>query len=656
MEPLTDEDIEAYLQMTPEEQSSLEDALTVQELEKIQDFVQKKEVTGLSKFVTEATAKAAGALADATGEPEGLVQMEHPALQENYWRGRGAVKNLGNTSSSVKYLEEQFPNLKFEKRGGETYITDSAFPDTVFTLDPDTGFQPIDEPREALKDVGDVLTDVGKGVASGIAGAAGGLKGAALGLPLGMPGVGALTGAATAAGATETALDLGRQGLGSLAGVNEGVNLDEALSSGAITAALTPLLGTGASVKQAVAAGVNPRTQSGLVKRAGRAVTENLGALMSPFTKQEIRLGKEMLPQMLARGRKEAPAMQREITEKAMERASAAVEGQRQKVGQELGQMIEEIGGTVDISSAKQTMQQLGAKLKEMLAKPGGSGLREEELAQFDEVYRKYFGKTRDVAVPGKPKEQSSVARYLGEPLEFEPSTTRKEWFEIPDHVSGWEAYQLDKDLSNLAEIGRGADRYRGPTVTAFEKDLMRLASQAKKEVSGALQLATKDVDTVYGVKGIQGLRGRYKEVLDLEKELKALTGDNVAQADSLLRNLDNPGNAVKKARLQQMDKDYGTGLVRAAEEVNIMSLLGDPQGAALSRRGATSTTATATAAAGARAVGLPASVGIALGTPKGIKAAMTAGHYLNRILDRTDPIARIGTKEWLDEQRGLNP
>jgi hypothetical protein len=166
------------------------------------------------------------------------IQEQHPDI--SVW-DRLVTKNLAtNPESVVKYLARKHPNLQVElDTAGQVKIKRPEETD-YRVLDPDTGIS--GGVGELIKDIGDVGYDVASGIVQGAATAGAGIAGAAGG------GVGAIPAAMGAGAASGAGLEGIRQGLGSLAGLEDNADLGQIGMAGAIGAASPALFGTGASL------------------------------------------------------------------------------------------------------------------------------------------------------------------------------------------------------------------------------------------------------------------------------------------------------------------------------------------------------------------------------------------------------------------------
>lgn len=162
----------------------------------------------------------------ADDKPPEVIEKVHPDLV-----GRTVVKNFSNDiNNSINFLRKKNPGFDIREQDGR--IIHRKFGEKDYTvLDPSGWTQYLKDPMELVRDGGDIMYDVGAGVAEGAA-VAGGLAAAPMtgGLSL-AAGVGA-------AGASGAGLEALRQKIGKELGINQDINSEDVMTSGALSAVL----------------------------------------------------------------------------------------------------------------------------------------------------------------------------------------------------------------------------------------------------------------------------------------------------------------------------------------------------------------------------------------------------------------------------------
>lgn len=214
-----------------------------------------------------------------------IIQEEHPDLSIG---DRLIIKNLSTSpESAVGYLKKKYPDMDVQVQpSGQIALRKPNEPD-YRVLDPEG----VTSLGEALKDIGDVGYDVVSGLGTGAATAAGGAAGA-------VTGPGALLTAGAAGAGTSAGFEGLRQGLGSLAGLEDNIDPMQ-IGASLIAGGVSPLLfGTGAGAKQIAQAGIRRglsqeateqllKSQAGVPGRAFSAITKKVAPKIGGFLSGE---------------------------------------------------------------------------------------------------------------------------------------------------------------------------------------------------------------------------------------------------------------------------------------------------------------------------------------------------------------------------------
>ncbi len=501
-----------------------------------------------------------------------VVQEMHPAFSA---ADRLVVKNFtNNNEAAVNYLQKRHPNLevKVDDDSGQIQARarDGSEPE-YRVLDPDTGFFS----KDILSDVGDIGYDALAGVGTSAATAAAGLAGGA-----GTLGVGALPAAAAGGAAASGSLELLRQKLGNMFGVEQDTDwLQTGLATGA--GAASPLLfGTGATAgqiaKTAATAGLDDAgraalaaSQRGAIGRTWDAAKSGLlpkiGEKASGVSADALRgLGKnydellrmETNPNAVTDlGKATGKNVGRTLRE-AKQVAWGEYQGALDSVGDEL----------VDVSAAREALEGALAEADD-LAAAAGTDASKSLSARLRTEFNKYFTKE----VPTGEVDELGAAITQRVPLDALPTKA---------------AAQLDRQLGELADLGKlgGASNVRGGVGARFgagdsfeDKAVAQAAMSAKERLQAALDEVLPE--------GALAAKGRYGEIANIEKELKPLlkTPD---KAFRTLRNLGRGPNRAKQELFNQVDQQFGTDLIPRAELAETFATFAKPGALPLSSGG----------------------------------------------------------------------
>lgn len=546
------------------------------------------------------------------------VQEMHPDIS---LKDRWIVKNFSqDPANSIAYLKQQYPGLEFGlSNDGQLR---ARKPDDVWrAIDPDTGIIS----KDTLNDIGDIVYDL---YAAGTEGAAtvGGAAAGALGtLPSG--GWGAIPGAMVASGATTAGNEAMRQKLGSWLGIPQDIDWGDVGVSGAI--------GTVAPVIAGV--GKVPGLAERGAKLAGQAVSK---ANPLPWIGEKVSgVPREVLRNYYDDGvRANVDKLEKEgITDfsgQVYDKLKNYVESNKEKAGQELVDVMENMGKKVDIKDAKGAF---GSARDEIMARAEDGGLTNADAKKLDklnEIYTNYFG-------------------------------VQEESF-LPDQIGAKKAWQLQKDLKQTAKYGSDMDAQE-----LYSKGVSR---DAYTKINEALDKASDGATTT--------AKDRYSAAMKEEAELLPkfegkTRADSIQKTYNTMSGLDRQGRKVMQEKLSKLSDDEILNLVDEAKILSTYKWLGKPNIAPVSSGGTTSTSRTIPLAiaggslgslagyntgggyAGATVGGASgAALGTILGSPAALKAYIRAmrkaGRARELITPRGTPTNRaIGsgvTTEALDE------
>jgi len=215
--------------------------------------------------------------AEPLGKPKIIEEMHS---EVNDW-DRFAIKNFGvDPQQSAQYLKTKYPHLQVDVGDGGRLLIKAPKEKEYRVLDP----KGITSAAEAVRDVGDSLIDLLSGVGEGAVATAAGLAAAPI-----SGGAAAVPAAMAAGGIAGTSLETLRQAIGSQLGVNQQYDPTAIGFSGLLGAAAPALMGTGATLKQAMktatAENLMPiqvlKSQRGYIGRAISKYLPRVGSAMA---------------------------------------------------------------------------------------------------------------------------------------------------------------------------------------------------------------------------------------------------------------------------------------------------------------------------------------------------------------------------------------
>ncbi len=497
-----------------------------------------------------------------------IVQEMHPDFGNV---DRALVKNFANDDkAAVAYLQKQYPGLEVKTSKTGQIIARKPGEKEYRALDPENGLIESLNPfrKETWRDLADAGTDIATGALSSAATAAGGLAGAAAG------GVGAVPGAMLAGGTSSAALEGLRQLAGGALGINKEANWGDVGLSGAAGAAAPLLMGTGATAKQALKAGVSEASQRGLLGLARDNVVKPLAAKVGGMLSGTG-------PDALATLAKNFPRFEKttksrtgviDFIDETGKMVDQRFKTEKDRAWSEFTDAIGDYGdeATVDLAPLKQRWQAAIAEAQQRAA--SGTEAAGELLDRLTGAYDKYLRHTVTEEVPEVVEKGTGLLDAYGREIKTQATeVTKKAVRKDLEALSPKQAVELEKQLGELAGFQKidsrqvSGNRF-SPSNTADDKHLMTVAADLKRTLGAS-------VEAVIPENAIPAKR-RYGELLGLEKNIEALTG-NPRQAFTNLRNADVSSNITNIQQFRQIDDLVGTDLEARAKFAEAVDLFG---------------------------------------------------------------------------------
>lgn len=511
-----------------------------------------------------------------------IVDEMHPKID---FMDRAIIKNFGgDTNNAIGYLKKRHPRLEVKASlDGEIIAREKG----------ETEYRKLDPSSFDLQDITDVGTDIGTGFLSSAATAAGGL-------------VGNLPGAVAAGAASSGGLEALRQGIGKALGVNDNISgTDIALSTG--FGAASPLLfGSGQSaagaLKMAKGEGMLAKLAKALGQTTGSAddimsanrglmgrgydafrekITPKLGELSSGVSSDVIRNTRDNLDEVVKIEKQGLTPTVSKLRNEVVD----AINSKKMQVGKAIENSLDSADQPVSILPALDEFDDQITKLEKQLDKNPSETLK----AKLDKVL-------------------AAKTEIFGE----EPSQV----------LYPREAWELAKDLEVLSKANKAdASGLGGATATLAEERFKRTAGDASKRLREGIATAT--ANQAEGGTGL--LNKAYQNVEADRKMLKTLL-KNDSTTYKKLTNINSPSNRVEFEKLKQIDKEYGTSILRNADLMRSFKTFGDAPWLAVSAKGSTSTSRTIPAALVGGALGYYAGAQSGLGQGGAGIGAATGG------------------------------
>jgi hypothetical protein len=501
---------------------------------------------------------------------EVILQEQHPEINMGT---RAFLKNFSKSpNASAEYLRQ---------KGFNTKIVDG---EVVVKKPQEKEYRVLDPAGFDMQDITDVAYDVPAGVASGVASIAGGLGS----LPLGA----GIPGAALAGGATSAALEGLRQKIGSSGGIPNNYSAGDVAIQGAAGAAAPLLFGTGASGAQALKAGLSQASQRGLIGRALRPqnYAPEMAQALTGVPAQATRTFADAEKRQIVEALKQ-PGAYEAFSSNVHDKIRAGLFSAKNKVGEELAEVIKTTPIQVDISPAKAAINSQIQKL-EMIPK--------KNKALVDEIETLKEARDQIFKVTDGTKDEAGNLIYQ----------------DLPDVLPATDAFELQaqlKDYANLSNIKPGLQARYGSGASPIEKKWMDASLNAYNKINDGLSEATEGMSKEW--------KSKYKELSNLQREM-ASKFSSPERTSKTLSSLDANNNRYTKDLAAKL-KNLTGGEVDLDEEAQILEaykFFGNASLNPLSNQGATSTTRTIGAG------GLGAALGTSLGGPVGGAIGLATG------------------------------
>lgn len=494
-----------------------------------------------------------------------------PQLDENYLQevhpevstaDRLIAKNFSkDEDTTMQFLKTRYPNMDIEKKAGQIWLKNRG--EKQFrAFDPEGWGQYTTSPMEALRDIGDVGTDVAMGVGEAAAAAAAGVAAA--------PTVaGAIPAAMAAGGGAGAGLEYLRQKAGQILGLPQtevsGTDLLLAGGSGAVS----PLLfGTGGVVKNAGKGATKEALQAsqrGVLKRGYDVATEKVfpkaAEMFSGVPASATKTLAKNMDTIDELGNDGVLGYAENIHENLVENLSKI----KTQTGQRLEKAIADAGESVDISKVKNNFRTTIADLEANAPKNQESSRLIQSLKdKYDELF------TQEVPAMG-----------VGIDGGLDTQIMKKE---LPDKLPASQAFSLQDQLRDAAELFRVKDgpapRF-GASASRADKRGMEAARKGYTELNKEFERVTGGLS--------QELKNEYANLSSLQKNLQPYFKD----ASTTFNTLSGLGKKNRKPlyeTLERLQKSYGIDLVKPAKELEAFSYYGNPGLDAISSGGVTST------------------------------------------------------------------
>jgi len=469
------------------------------------------------------------------------VQEQHPDISN---KDRWVVKNFSQSpEAAINYLKQEHPNLEVEM-SGDGQLRAKSKDGRWMAVDPDNTGANYSKGglSEFGKDVGDLGYDLYAGATEGAAA----LGGAAVGAGASLPALGtaAIPGAMVAGGAATAANEAMRQKLGAYLGIPQEVSGEDVAIAGGI-GAVAPMI-TGAGRVPGVAQKAMKYTG-----KATRAINPlpYFGEKVSGVPRQILRdYADDGIRETVKRLEKEGMT---EFSGKVFDKLKNYIEGNKEKAGQELVEVMENMGQDVNISEAKQAFR---AAQDEIMSRGDLTNADAKKLEKLDNIYNEYFGMADDMDTPSF----------------------------LPDQVPSGKAWQLQKDLKQTAKYEQGMKPEE-----LYTKGVSR---DAYSKLNEAFDKASEGASTT--------AKDRYRAAVQEEAELlPRFEGSDRSKSiqktyDEMSR-LDRQSRKVLQEKLSKLSDDEILDLADEAKILSTYRWMGKPNVAPVSSAGTTSTSRT---------------------------------------------------------------
>lgn len=481
----------------------------------------------------------------------------HPDITN--WE-RFNIKNLGNNiNSSIAYLQKNHPQMEFRNSDGEVIARGKG----------EKYWRKLDPSAFELSDISDVVGDIGSGILSGGATAAGGLAGG-------------LGGAMLAGAGSSGALDLLRQGLGKMTGVNQDVSLKDAGINAAFGAAAPLVFGSGATAAQVANKVADSSVARSLLEKAGYKGLDEITPSLSK-TAEEL-----LSTQQRGLSRYAPEAMQMISKTNANTVRAAGKVGREGKTYLKMADEIEKHGLTDAIEEhSKNVLTQVDsvdAQLKGQFTNalnklPGGLNIGTEmtETGPKPGVFQPLL----DVWQKAKTASENSPAKtYKKELAEAEKALDDFVGFsgegvpQVPEVMDGGTLLDLKGRIGAAVEWNKKPGVASNPESAAIDRALQSVYHN----MNGRIEQGLAEV-------GNPGLIRAYNDHKAIERYLKPIFQDP-SKTFKVLKGLDNKTNRIVRETMENVDNTYGTKIKDTGDLLQVHNVFGDPSFDALSGQG----------------------------------------------------------------------
>lgn len=532
---------------------------------------------------------------------------------------RAIVANFSNDpQASIEWLREKYPGFDFGIVGDQIGMRPQGQTGDYYAVVPKFTLAEIGKnPSEFLNQVTDQAYNIASGVASGTAA----LGAGALAAP---SGPGALAAGTAAGGATGAAAETLRQQIGKSLGINKEIKPGEILTQGVVNAAAVPLFGAGKAIPGV--AGVAGDFVKG-------SVLPKVGEMVSGVPAQSIR--------NFAKNSGAVKKMEKEgvldLVEQTHEGIVTPLMQKKMEVGQQIGQAIDNAGGSVEIAQAKQPWLDLKLRLEQQLERNPTNEIK-DKLSEVTKTIDYYFPvtETQTKQVP------TGFTDYFGKPT-FQEVTTSSEPI---TRLSARDAFNLKQSMADLGEL----DKVRSGTKSSLtgmspaQKEMANTARDSKKALDNGIGEAVNASDN------LGDLKNQYRDYTDLQNTLDKHFS-NPEKTFSTMQNIEGKNKKVLYETMQR----YDPGALKNAEIFDAYKYFGEASLNPLSTKGATSTGRAVPLAAATAAVGswlgnkagigyLPGAViggavGHTVGSPYALRGYMKLGRGINNVQNTLGPL-----------------
>lgn len=430
-----------------------------------------------------------------TGTPD-IIEETHDDVS---FADRAIVKNLSSSpEKSARYLAKNNPQLDTRVWDGRVLVK-SKGAKKWNALDPDTGMFSSD----ILGDVADIGYDVASGV------------GQAMALP-----AGGIVGSGIAGGVAEAA----RQGLGSIAGIEDNIDVGDIALSGTIGAAVPAIGKAAAPIAKKVTAKALEKAPK-VLSKIGLQSEEQIRTLRDSVGDLKLMEEKGVTP----------------FIENIKDETENVIENITRQAGQQVDEVIS-AAPDVNIAPVKKALSDRIDELEGIMQRSDTAANRANHRSAV-EAYNKHF----------------AILDENGIPLE-----------EVPDMMNAKDAWKMQQNM-------RGESKSFNMKNEGFSSRHRNADSVATQQTANAFQKAEKGInkalaDVTGGKSSV--VKKLYAKQKELEKMLKPAF-KSPKKLHSTLKNLRKEGSKIDAEMLAGVDKKHGTRLVDASNKIDMEQTFG---------------------------------------------------------------------------------